>query len=145
MAITPQEAAFQLCKLSEWTLTNLKLQKLLYLCHLYYIGEKEKPLLNEKFEAWTYGPVVPSLYFKLKGFHNRSIQNVFYDVPATLNTEEILFINNKYPELSSKSSWDLVVMTHLKGGAWEKYFDDNCKYNEIPNADIKQEYIDFYR
>jgi len=145
MAISSLEAAYELCSLSNWTLTNLKLQKLLYVCHLYYLGEKDEPLIEEAFEAWTYGPVVRSLYFQLKVFRDRPIQNVFYEIPSECDKEEIEFITNKYPELASKSAWDLVVMTHLKGGAWEQFFDENGKYKKIPNAYIKQEYMDFYQ
>ena len=36
-------------------------------------------------------------------------------------------------------------MTHLKGGAWEQFFDENGKYQKIPNAYIKQEYMDFHQ
>lgn len=145
MTITSLEAAKQMCELSNWALTHLQLQKLLYLAHMVHLGRTGEPLVDEAFEAWTYGPVVRSLYFQLKVFRDRPIQNVFYEIPSECDKEEIEFITNKYPELASKSAWDLVVMTHLKGGAWEQFFDENGKYQKIPNAYIKQEYMDFHQ
>jgi uncharacterized phage-associated protein len=48
------------------SLSNLKLQKLVYYaqgCHLALFG---KPLIEEPIEAWEHGPVVPALYRKFK-------------------------------------------------------------------------------
>lgn len=59
MTITPFEAAKKICELSNWTLCNLKLQKLLYLCQLVHLGRHSIPLMDEIFEAWDYGPVLP--------------------------------------------------------------------------------------
>ena len=41
---------------------NLRLQKLLYFVQAKYLVEKEKPLFEERMEAWNFGPVVPKVY-----------------------------------------------------------------------------------
>ena len=43
---------------------NLRLQKLLYFVQAKYLVEKEKPLFEERMEAWNFGPVVPKIYRK---------------------------------------------------------------------------------
>jgi len=43
-------------------ITPLKLQKLVYFAHGWYLGFTGEPLLNEGIQAWEYGPVIPSLY-----------------------------------------------------------------------------------
>jgi uncharacterized phage-associated protein len=55
-------------------ISNMKLQKLLYYqqgFHLAYFGA---PLFGEEIEAWTYGPVVPSVYDFYKGYNNQGIK-----------------------------------------------------------------------
>lgn len=42
--------------------TQMKLQKLVYFAHGWHLGIYETPLVDETFEAWKYGPVIPSLY-----------------------------------------------------------------------------------
>lgn len=45
----------------------MKLQKLVYFCQAWAIVWDEKPLFNEKIEAWANGPVVRELYDAHKG------------------------------------------------------------------------------
>lgn len=78
MAISVISAAETACEHSGWTLTNLSLQKLLYLAHMKFLGQQDgEPLLKEAFEAWKYGPVVSRLYQKIKKFGNSPISDVF--------------------------------------------------------------------
>ena len=44
------------------SITNLKLQKLLYYAQGGYLAYHDEPLFPEAIEAWTHGPVVPSVY-----------------------------------------------------------------------------------
>ena len=145
MAISSLQAAKKVCDLSGWTITHLKLQKMLYIFHLLYLGEKQEPLIkDEEFEAWTFGPVLPRLYDKMKLFKDRQITYIFFDIGLDVKIPELIFLEEKYPELSRKSPWDLVLMTHLKGGAWEKHFDEDQKSKIISNSDIADEYESFY-
>jgi uncharacterized phage-associated protein len=50
-------------------LTNLKLQKLLYILYAKYHVEAKAPLFASRFEAWKYGPVLSEVYeiFKAEG------------------------------------------------------------------------------
>ena len=58
-------------------LTQMKLHKLLFYAHGWHLGFKGRPLIDETFEAWTYGPVVPSIRAEFRSFGSRPI-----DVPA---------------------------------------------------------------
>lgn len=42
--------------------SNLRLQKLLYLVQVYFLLAKSAPCFPEKIEAWGFGPVVPAVY-----------------------------------------------------------------------------------
>jgi uncharacterized phage-associated protein len=48
------------------TLTNLKLQKLLYYAQGWYLAMHDEPLFNEPLEAWIRGPVVPEVFREFK-------------------------------------------------------------------------------
>jgi len=88
MAISALQAARKICELSKWTVTNLKLQKILYIAHMVYMGRNKKPLIFEQFEAWDYGPVVNSLYHYVKIFGDQPIKkSIFYDVEDVSNEE----------------------------------------------------------
>lgn len=92
-------------------ISNLQLQKILY----YVQGEYIKitggdVLFNDKIEAWTYGPVVPSVYYEFNGFSSSDI-NLIYDVKdIELRAREI--IDPIIEEKSLLSAWKLVENTH---------------------------------
>ena len=63
--------------LEEELMTNLKVNKLVYLAQAWSLVRLGKPLFCENIQAWQYGPVIPSVYntFKVCGANN--IENVF--------------------------------------------------------------------
>src|SRR5690606_7691743 len=80
MTISVFSAARYLCEKSGWTLSNLQLQKLVYLAHMVHLGsvDREKGLIRERFEAWDYGPVSPALYSEARAFGSGSVKNIFH-------------------------------------------------------------------
>lgn len=61
------------CEHHDIAVDPMKLQKLIYMAHGYYVGYTETPLIDEYFEAWPYGPVVPSVYHEFKRFGGKAI------------------------------------------------------------------------
>lgn len=55
-------------KLNIDDITPMKLQKLLYFAQGWSLVNFPKPLINEFFEAWEYGPVCPSVYYEFKPY-----------------------------------------------------------------------------
>ena len=90
--ISAVEAARVLCEKSGWKLTNLQLQKMLYIAHMTYMGERDgEPLISgmfPPFEAWEFGPVSPTAYRHVKTFGAEPIGNVFRSVRDVSDTTE---------------------------------------------------------
>lgn len=135
-------AAKLLCESADWTLTQLSVYKGLYIAHMIYLGENDgEPLLNESFEAWDYGPVIPSLYHKLKIFGNRPVkETIFWNLPIENNNEKIKTIHDTGRHIKDFSSAILVNFTHHQKGAWARHYRPGVRGTKIPNRDILEEY-----
>lgn len=76
------------------SITNLKLQKLLYYAQAWYMvltENKEEPILfDERIEAWSHGPVVREIYNKYSEMRYNAILRPEADVELDEETEEIL-------------------------------------------------------
>jgi uncharacterized phage-associated protein len=142
MPVSATDAAKRVCEISGWNVTNLQLQKLLYIIQMVYAGRNAgAPFMREAFEAWDYGPVIPSLYRKVKMFGNRPIGNIFFSLPGqTLKDEEEFIITEACDSLLTKTPAQLVAITHWPGGAWSKNYIPNTMGIRIPQADILEEY-----
>lgn len=134
------EAAKTLCNLSGWCLSNLPLQKLLYLSHMSHLGEHGEPLIDGAFEAWDLGPVEPSLYQKVKAYGNRPIVDIFpCELPDESSTEHKA-IYDVYNQLKNALPGQLVAITHWDQGAWALRYQPNVRGIVISNEDILNEY-----
>ena len=92
-------------------ITNLKLQKLLYYHQGFHLALFGKPLFEEQIEAWTYGPVVPSIYFKYQEYGNNVI-NIEGITPVELDPQEELLFNEVMRVYGAYSAIGLMHMTH---------------------------------
>lgn len=141
MAVSVNSAARYICEQSGWEVTNLKLQKILYLASMVHMGRnKGVQLIDGGFEAWDYGPVQTKLYRKIKAFGSKPIPNVFFGVEDIKGTKEEETLREACRTLLSKSPAELVNNTHWEGGAWAKNYIAGVRGITIPNEDIVAEY-----
>ena len=133
--------AKRLGELSGWTLTNLQLQRIAYIGHMYCLGEDGFPLVEGTFEACDVGPTHPTLYRELKkyGYGSGHIG------PKELTNAEdmpdehcgVRHLNASVNQLPRDK---LVGITQWKSGAWARYYDSSLRHVVIPNEDIIAEY-----
>lgn len=141
MTISSASAARTLCELRNWTLSNLEIQKILYLAHMFYMGRTGEPLVNETFQAWDYGPVLPTVYARVRGYGSAPVENVFFRVPPVApETQEYAAIREAAEGTRGLRAGRLVALTHTEGGAWARNYQEGVRGIEIPNADIIAEY-----
>lgn len=141
MSVASLSAARHICARGNWGVTNLALQKILYMAHMVHLGRTGKRLVNAEFQAWDYGPVEPKLYRHVRNFGNKPIQDVFYWAPPMLlGASEAATLNEACDFLIGKSPGELVAMTHWQNGAWARHYVPGARAIVIPDADIIAEY-----
>ncbi len=131
----------------------MKLLKLVYFAHGWYLGFFGDPLINESVQAWKFGPVVPSLYHAFKEFRTDPIRGRAQE--HKLAGEEIITTTPSIPEDANLKNflnriWEvygrltglqLSTITHQPGSPWHKtWFDlggSQIKGAPIPNELIK--------
>lgn len=140
MTIPTFQAARTICLLSKWKISNLPLQKLLYLSHMLYLGKFGEPLIDGIFQAWDLGPVEPNLYHKLKAYGGHPIVDIFPSELLPEDTDEYKSIQYVYNLLQNAPAGKLVAITHNDEGAWAKNYRPSIHNVEISNDDILNEY-----
>lgn len=91
------------------TISHLKLQKLVYYAQAWYLANFDEPLFNEDIEAWTHGPVVPSVWDAYKKHHWDSIPK---GPDPKLNPEVVEYLNAVFDQYGDLSARVLEDMTH---------------------------------
>lgn len=95
------------------SITNLKLQKLLYYLQGFWLAVYDQPLFESDIEAWMYGPVVPQVYDAYKRYGKGAIPVDPNAKSITLKTdEEEKLFEQIYQLFNQYSATALVRMTH---------------------------------
>lgn len=142
MMIRTDSAAKYLCERSGWSLSNLPLQKLLYLAEVERAASAQDyaPLMDKGFQAWDYGPVIPSLYGRLKMFGADPVGDVFYDALNLKDgspSKEIL--DRVLDQFGCVPPGELIELTHWRYGAWAKNYEPGIRNTPISYKHIAGE------
>lgn len=109
----------------EDAMTNLRLNKLLYFAQAASINTLGYFIIDEDFEAWKFGPVVPSIYEHYKEYGRHGIINEAFDRHA-LSRKEQLYLLDVLRKYSDRSTASLVNESHKPHSPWEaSYSKDN--------------------
>ena len=119
--------------LSQITCTQLKLQKLVYLCYADYLCDKGKELFVDKIYAFKYGPVVDTVYKHYKQYGYKPIGKESKEIDsknisempeksrilfAEDGTEKLFSIGNTLKKYGSLTASQLVDITHKPNAPW---------------------------
>lgn len=134
--------------------TQMKLQKLIFYAHGWHLALFDAPLVDETFEAWRYGPVLPTVYHEFKNFglmpidregtepilHNSSIHWIAPQLrDATGNTDALL--RKIWEVFGGYSGTELSDMTHAPGTPWykaRKAYGESERHIPIENREIQR-------
>ena len=115
-------------------ITNLKLQKLLYYAEGFYLAIFNEPLFSEKIEAWTYGPVVPTIYHTYKDWGSKSITSYNKESIGKFIDVQLDFLNEIWSVFGQFSAWKLRDMTHNE----KPWLDHEADASVIPITELKE-------
>ncbi|MEM6457126.1 MAG: type II toxin-antitoxin system antitoxin SocA domain-containing protein [Acidobacteriota bacterium] len=111
-------------------LTPMKLLKLVYIAHGWYLAVYGgQPLLQERIQAWPYGPVIGDLYQQFKRFGNRPIDDHAYEFDgkfherpkvALEDSEARAVLDHVWQAYKDYSAYQLSDMTHREGTPWHR-------------------------
>lgn len=129
-----------LFQLDNKTITNLKLQKLMYFVEALYMNKTgDNELYDEDWVAWNYGPVSKRLYNFYKKFGSMQIsltRNEVSEGNSISNTNKEI-IKTIYSSFGQLSAFQLVSITHMVGSPWHKIkIENNYDLNNINNSSI---------
>lgn len=142
MAARLDSVAKYICNKGAWRVTNLQLQKILYMAQMYHMGKRDGARLVEaNFEAWDYGPVEPRLYRKVRMFGSGYIPDVFYEArPFKVDDTRRQDLDEVCNALLPKRPGELVDITHWENGAWAKSYVPGLRGIQIPDSAIIAEF-----
>lgn len=96
------------------TLTNLKIQKLLYYAQGFSLALNRRPLFDEKIIRWELGPVVLEVYESLKKYGSDAIPKPEdFDI-SKFETDDLALLNEVFEVYGQFSAAALVDMTHAE-------------------------------
>ena len=126
----------------------MKLQKLLYFVYKDYLQKHDTPMFHERFEAWQYGPVLPSIYDEFKNYGPSPIKTFAKDsqgivyVVSDCATDVIASIDRVWERYKHYNGIELSKITHREQSAWYKaytnkkaFLDDEAIKNDKTDGD----------
>lgn len=139
--ITPEDVLRVLLELQSLdedsgdVITNLKAQKLLYYVQGVALAKLNRPMFQEDFVAWQYGPVIVRLYNELKQFGRNQVElpPVAGSVEDKFSDDQLDVIASVYKTFGQFSAWKLRDMTHAEA----PWLDVNIN-DTIPKASIEK-------
>lgn len=121
----------------DYSITPLKLQKLLYYAQGFTFAWDGQALFNEEFEAWKYGPVNREVYDEFKNYGNATLpteasSGIRENDLSSLEKENIEIV---WEDLKKFDAFDLVEKTHNED-PWINHYGE-IDYR-ISNNEIKE-------
>jgi uncharacterized phage-associated protein len=122
-----------------FTITPLKLQKLLYYAQGFNVLWDKKLLISEEFHAWKYGPVIPDIYDQYK-IYGQKVIPVREGSNRVGTKDERETIEAVWRDYKIYGAFELVRMTHLE----DPWIDAVNGNGIISNEDIIEYFENAY-
>ena len=143
--------------LSKTKCTQLKLQKLVYLCFADYLCDTGKELFTDQIYAFRYGPVVDTVYEKYKKYGYKPIEEEKEDIYTTVSempaksrilfaedgTEKIISIDSTLKKYGHLTAGQLVDLTHRANTPWTKTPKSMWPFRSEIKPEVIKEYHKF--
>jgi len=95
------------------SITNLKLQKLLYYAQAWYLVNSRRRLFSDPIEAWSFGPVIRDIYLNWKRYGSKPIPyKPTRQEEHRFTGSQLTFLRECYRIFSNFSATALLSMSH---------------------------------
>ena len=113
-------------------LSPLKVQKMLYFLHGWYLAVTGEKLLDEGFQKWEFGPVIPSIHDALRKYGSFPVDDYLTERDPETGDEQVFFVNAQtrpqflailervWQEYSKFSATQLSTLTHQANTPWSR-------------------------
>jgi len=126
-------------------LTPMKLLKLVHMCHGWVLGLTHNPLIEERIQAWKYGPVVPELYAAVRPYRDQPVDLQHCCTHESDFSEDETGIMKQVVDIYGRyTAIQLSTMTHEAGTPWSITWEKHGKNAPISNDLIEDHYAALY-
>lgn len=126
--------------------TPLQIQKLTYFAHAWTLGIYGRSLIDDVYEAWKYGPVLPVIYWNLSHYKGRPVDAcipIHPDDEREFSDADMTTIQQVHDLYGHLSGWSLSKLTHAPGTPWSQIHNVHGWY--IPNDLIQRYYANLIK
>lgn len=142
------------------TLTQMQLQKLVYIAHGWNLAINGEPLTIDRPQAWDYGPVYSELWDALRHYGRSPVtepikigdyvagmfrENADEEARASLSKDEKELIDTVYETYGKFDAYQLSALTHQEGTPWDSVFSQGHRKGEIRDELIRKHFVDLGR
>ncbi len=134
------------------SLTQMKLQKLVYIAHGWCLAFSKSPLIEDRIEAWEFGPVIRRLYDATSRYGRSPVSRFIKwgdDTPFRSDDGEEAFDQLSDPEqrivddiwehYGDLEAFQLSDLTHQDGTSWAQVFEHG-KNRVISDESIREHF-----
>lgn len=130
----------ELAALDGSELTPMQLIKLVYIAHGWTLGLTGRPLIDQRVEAWQYGPVIRDVYNGVRHFGRSAVKTPLFAPPGTLSAAEHHLIDQVYKLYKGMDGIALSNITHMPNTPWAQMYTPGSFGTPIPNDLIAAHY-----
>lgn len=117
-------------------ISNLQLQKILYYIQKDFLTMGKLAFADE-IEAWQFGPVVPSVYYRFCVFGAMPITSTYDDI--IIDKDNIDIVDQIVEKKRVLNPWDMVEETHKKDGAWDQIYKNGLGAHQVIPVELIKE------
>ncbi|AEW86227.1 phage-associated protein-like protein [Flavobacterium columnare ATCC 49512] len=114
-----------------------------YLAYSWYLAltNGDKKLIEERLEAWDYGPVFPKLYQNIKNFGKIKINDIIpTNISEVIDINDAKFLDKIWSMYGKFDGVQLSAMTHADNTPWKNSYCYGCN-SEIEDEKILEHYL----
>lgn len=134
-------AFIELSKRDGIPLTNMKLQKLVYIANGFCWATLGRPLFEDDIHAFEFGPVIPTLYNRLKRYGSSEIEDFINKDESRLieNGQAMRIVKQVWEAYKGFDAYKLSAITHQANTPWSDTWQTS-RFGIISPEKIKNYY-----